>query len=122
MTVILQILFALSGLLFISSFFIKGANSKIEKELEQLSMDYLQEIYQLKKRMTILEEEILGGETLQTNSMNRKIPQKSIHQVIKNQIISLAQQGLPIEQIARQSSLSVEEVLHVLENAGRNRT
>jgi hypothetical protein len=37
-----------------------------------------------------------------------------IHEIIKNQVLALAQQGKPIEQIASQSSLAIDDVYRIL--------
>ncbi len=55
------IIILLSACNFIIYYFLfsKGQTKTIEKELEELSFSVLQENYQLKKRMKVLEEELL---------------------------------------------------------------
>ncbi|MUK87119.1 hypothetical protein GMD78_01735 [Ornithinibacillus sp. L9] len=46
--------------LFILSFFLTDKFEKLENEVEQLSISTMQETYQLKKKVKILEEELLA--------------------------------------------------------------
>ncbi|MFS0672819.1 hypothetical protein [Ornithinibacillus sp. 179-J 7C1 HS] len=48
--------------LFIASFFLNDRFEKIESEIEQLSISTMQETYQLKKKVKVLEEELLTEE------------------------------------------------------------
>ncbi len=48
--------------LFILSFFMNDRFEKIESEIEQLSMSTMQDTYQLKKKVKVLEEELLTEE------------------------------------------------------------
>jgi uncharacterized protein YoxC len=45
--------------LFILSFFVNDRFEKIESDIEQLSISTMQETYQLKKKVKVLEEELL---------------------------------------------------------------
>ncbi|MCU9613882.1 hypothetical protein OEV98_09950 [Caldibacillus lycopersici] len=109
---ILFILFGVGIILFILSFFLPNRTKEIKNELEQLSLQLFQETYQIKRRLKILEEELL----IPNNSVHKKNPYISPNQIIINQVQLLYQQGLPIEKIARQSALSVEEVIAILES------
>ncbi|WP_047979912.1 hypothetical protein [Ornithinibacillus contaminans] len=48
--------------LFVLSFFLNDRFEKIESDLEQLSISTMQDTYQLKKKVKILEEELLTEE------------------------------------------------------------
>ncbi|WP_338470254.1 hypothetical protein R4Z10_15815 [Niallia sp. XMNu-256] len=79
-------------------------------------MQQLQEIYQMKKKLKVLEEELLVtemDEPTSVTSFSRK-ENKDVHDIIKNQVWSLSKQGIPVEQIAKQSSLSVTDVESIL--------
>jgi hypothetical protein len=105
-------LLGFSILLFFVSFFQKDRYAAIEKEVEDLSMTVLQENYQMKKRLKVLEEELLmDGEAFQGHKPSSRKP---IHEVVKNQVIALHQQGTPLEQIAKQSALTKSEVAHII--------
>ncbi|MCA1063399.1 hypothetical protein QTG56_12805 [Rossellomorea sp. AcN35-11] len=105
-------LVSISVLLLIISFFQRDRYLDIEKDMEELSMNVLQEHYQLKKRIRVLEEELMmnGDAPLKTSLPSRK----PIHEIVKNQVIALHQQGLSVDQIAKQSALSKAEVLQLI--------
>lgn len=73
-------------------------------------MNVLQEHYKLKKRISVLEEELMldGEMTL------HKTP---INEIIKNQVISLYKQGVKVDQITKQSTLSKQEVLSIIQDS-----
>jgi hypothetical protein len=105
-------LVSFSILLLVISFFQRDRYRDIEKDIEELSMNVLQEHYQLKKRIRVLEEELMvNGDApfKKTDSVR-----KPIHEVVKNQVIALYQQGIPVEQIAKQSALSKSEVQQLI--------
>ncbi|PLR76960.1 hypothetical protein CU633_12880 [Bacillus sp. V3-13] len=106
---------ALSILLIIVSMFLKDPHKEVRDDLDEFSLQQMQEIYQIKKKLAVLEEELLVYEDLQPSFVPKK---KQIHAILKNQVISLAQQGLTTEQIARQSSLSTSEVNSILQELG----
>ncbi|WP_226673143.1 hypothetical protein [Rossellomorea aquimaris] len=102
-------LVSFSILLLALSFLQRDRYSDIEKDIEELSMNVLQENYKLKKRISVLEEELMmdGEVTFQKNPVN---------EIIKNQVISLHKQGVNVDQITKQSALSKQEVLSVIKN------
>ncbi len=109
-------LFSLSALLFLLSLFYKGQETKVEKEIEQLSLEHAQEMYIIKKRLRALEEEILQeGSFSEASFLNNSLP---INDVIQNQVIHLYKQGLSIDQISRQSALLTDEVIKIIESRG----
>ncbi|MEK4028809.1 MULTISPECIES: hypothetical protein [Bacillaceae] len=98
------------------SFFLKDRSRLLEKEVEDLSMQFLQETYQLKKKIKVLEEELLIGtpatsfqETASTSETT-----VGINEILKNQVISLYYQGAKMEEISRQSSLTLSQVRQIL--------
>lgn len=109
MKTILIILFNIAILLFILSFFLPDPNKQLKEEVEQLSLQFYQESYQLKRRLKVLEEELLMTDGLRQNQLMNEP-----HEIIVNQVKQLAKQGLPIEQIAKQSALSSEDVKAIL--------
>ena len=108
MDTIIIILLSTSILLFIISFFQKDRTKQLEKELEELSFSVLQENYQLKKRMKVLEEELLMEDTLLDAKPLRSSGEPN--EILKNHVLALYNQGLNIQQIANQSSLSPDIV------------
>ncbi|WP_019154510.1 hypothetical protein [Robertmurraya massiliosenegalensis] len=122
MEYIVPILLGVSILLFIISFFIKDPYKDLKNELDQFSMQQIQEIYQLKRKIKILEEELLiDDREFQASSTPQQAQKKEIHAIIKNQVWTLAQQGVSIDQIAVQSSLSIDDVQTIIrEFSGRD--
>ncbi|KIL44404.1 hypothetical protein [Jeotgalibacillus soli] len=114
-----MIVAGIAVLLFIFSFFLKDRTKKTEEELEELSMNLYQEMYQLKKRIRILEEEMMVDTKLvvsKTSSMKQRTNiSKPINEIILNQVLALHKQGLPLDQIVRLSSLSKEEVQTIIQ-------
>ncbi|MED3571627.1 hypothetical protein ACTHQT_08970 [Cytobacillus praedii] len=111
-------LLAFALILLIISAFLKDPYKIIREEIDQLSMQQIQEMYVIKKKLKVLEEELLvGDEAFHPSSSSRQSfpsEKKEIHEIIKNQVWSLAQQGLTVDQISRQSSLSPTEVETIL--------
>ncbi|MCL7747197.1 hypothetical protein [Halalkalibacter alkaliphilus] len=59
MEISIIVLLSFAVLLFILSFFRKDRIKQVEKQLDHMSITYMQEIYQLKKKIQVLEEELL---------------------------------------------------------------
>ncbi|MFS0613872.1 hypothetical protein [Lederbergia ruris] len=106
------ILFSLSILFFLISLFQPDRTKALEKELEQLSMKLLQENYLLKKRVKVLEEELLTPDFQESFSM--KEPSNKPNEILKNQVIALYHQGLNLGQISKQSSLPINKVQQII--------
>lgn len=106
------ILFSLSILFFLISLFQPDRTKALEKELEQLSMKLLQENYLLKKRVKVLEEELLTPDFQKSFSM--KEPSNKPNEILKNQVIALYHQGLNLGQISKQSSLPINKVQQII--------
>ncbi|USK53753.1 hypothetical protein LIS82_19385 [Cytobacillus solani] len=111
-------LLAFALILLIISAFLKDPYKMIREEIDQLSMQQIQEMYVIKKKLKVLEEELLVGDEAFRPSPSIRQPfpseRKEVHEIIKNQVWSLAQQGLTVDQISRQSSLSSNEVETIL--------
>ena len=118
-------LLALAVILLICSVFMKDPYKIVREEIDQLSMQQIQDMYVIKKKLKVLEEELLVNDvefqpisTIRPPSFSNE--KKEIHDIIKNQVWSLVQQGLTVDQIARQSSLTPGEVESILaEKIGR---
>ncbi|AKP47811.1 MULTISPECIES: helix-turn-helix domain-containing protein [Bacillus] len=103
-------LLAASLLLFILSFFMKSRFKTMEQQLEEISLQFLQENYQVKKKLKVLEEELLMGDPYSEEKNSRQ----KVNEIIRNQVISLYFQGKSMDQIAKQSSLSLSQVKQIL--------
>lgn len=115
MGILMFILLGFSLLLILVSFFQKDPIKELKEEMDQLTLQQVQELYQIKKKIKILEEELLLSSVDFSPGLPLKNNQKEIHDIIKNQVWALAQQGKPIEQIAISASLSQDEVFTILQ-------
>ncbi|ARK20091.1 hypothetical protein CSV69_09465 [Sporosarcina sp. P26b] len=110
------ILLIIGVLAVIASFFVGNRRHAMNDELENVSISLHQETSNLKKRVRLLEEELMvaspAPETI------APAPQKTVHAIIVNQITSLHKQGYTIPEIAKRASLSEQEVTEVLHSKG----
>nr|WP_221301874.1 DUF433 domain-containing protein [Texcoconibacillus texcoconensis] len=96
-------MFALSTILFILSLLQKDRSSKFEEQLENQSIRYMQEMYQLKRKISSLEEALLSSETFD-NSLNR------------DDALAMYEDGYSIEEIAQFANITPEDVESLLAN------
>lgn len=119
METLIVLLFSLAIVLLIISFFGKDKVAKLEEDLEQMTLTYMQDIYQLKKKVKILEEEFVIQDDLVPSVKDQSTVTPNdiepIHEILKSQVLSLYSQGLTLDQIARQSSLTKEQTISVIE-------
>lgn len=140
------ILMIVGVLLIIASFFFKNSSKKVEQDVEELSISIFQETNNLKRRLKIVEEELLLEPEFQVKSaQNNAIPNpqvqqvmqavqqaaqasktgqaapktKPIHQIIVSQVLELNKQGLSVADISIRSNLTEEQVRQVIANGGR---
>ncbi|WP_223556156.1 hypothetical protein [Lysinibacillus sphaericus] len=141
------ILMIVGILLIIVSFFFKNNAKKVEQDVEELSISIFQETNNLKRRLKIVEEELLlepefqvKANSAQNNMPDPKVQQviqavqqaaqaskagqgapqtKNIHQIIVSQVLELNKQGLSVADISIRSNLSEEQVRQVIANGGR---
>ncbi|MGE7879579.1 hypothetical protein [Peribacillus muralis] len=122
METLIILLFSLAIILLILSFFSKDKVAKLEEDIEQMTITYMQDIYQLKKKVKVLEEEfVIEDDPIPAVKAKYQQPpgissdSEPIHEILKSQVLSLYGQGLSLAQIAKQSSLTEEQTLSVIE-------
>ncbi|WP_044894848.1 hypothetical protein [Bacillus alveayuensis] len=108
----------LSLLLLILSFFAKDKMKVLEEQIDQLTMSFAQETYQLKKKLKVLEEELLMSDEDIMEIVRQKALKDSV-QLEREQVLSLYKQGLSYEQIAKETALTTEEVRMILQQYWR---
>lgn len=99
-------------ILIILSFFIKNPIKRIEKELEDLSLDYYQDANQFRRRLKIIEEELMIEPKLNSSKNNQQA--KPIHEILVSQVLALHQQGYNVDEISKRSALTIDQVKSVI--------
>lgn len=122
----------------IVSFFLKDSSKKIEKDLEELSISIYQETNSLKRRLKVVEEELLLEPNFQVKSpipnktkssfnqsfqlkQTEAAPAKNvkpINEILVRQVIELKKQGYTLQEMIKMSPLSEEQIRYILKNNG----
>lgn len=96
-------------ILFILSFFMNDRFKDIEDQLEQQSMSTMQDTYQMKKKIKILEEELLASDLpddfLKKRNQTSETDQK---------IVQLHEKGYSVQEITELTKLSTYDVQSIL--------
>src|SRR5699024_577061 len=104
-------------ILFIVSFFADDKISKLEEQLEQFSITTMQDTYQLKKKIKILEEELLTSnvsEPAYKQDMSM-VPDSVKHKpLLMQKVQHLHEQGYSNDEIADQTKLSEQDIQTIL--------
>src|SRR5699024_891922 len=110
-------------ILFIASFFMNDKYNEIESELEQLSIQSMQYTYQLRKKLEVLEEELLSWHIVAATDQQPTVQvQNEIPSTLKNKplllqkVYHLQQQGYSVEDIAEQTDLTTHDIQTILKN------
>lgn len=88
---------------------------KLEDQLEQFSIATMQDTYQMKKKIKILEEELLSGDPQNTSFKNIP-PSLKNKPLLLQKVYHLSQQGYSIEDISKQTDLSSHDIQTILTN------
>lgn len=96
-------LFLISIILFIFSFITKDPYKKLEQQIESNSIQMMQEMYFLKKKVRQLEEEILTASAAPVQRLTR------------NDILELQEEGYAVEEITKITGYSTLEVENLLD-------
>ena len=106
----------------IISFFIKDRSKKVERDVEELSINIYQETNNLKRRLKMVEEELMLEPT-PTFKTQKPAPMpaaaatnasKPIHSILVSQVVELNKQGLSIEEISQRSTLTHDQIRSIL--------
>ncbi|OLO26945.1 hypothetical protein BTR23_21470 [Alkalihalophilus pseudofirmus] len=111
MEIVIIVLFVLAIVLIVASLFMKDRTKDLENQLDGFTMTFMQEIYQLKKKITILEEELLSGS--EDTFLNQTMKKNTTSGLI-NEVASYYEAGYSIEKIAELTTLSENEVLGLI--------
>ncbi|ASS91916.1 MAG: hypothetical protein C6W58_07040 [Bacillaceae bacterium] len=118
MEIVIIILFLVSIALLGIAYTQRDDIKELEQEVEHLSVSAMQEIYKMKKKMRVLEEELLQGTNTKPVSQDT---QSVIHfdYYTKNKILSKYQQGMSIAEIAKSENATTDEVKLIIEQNKR---
>ncbi|KGP91965.1 hypothetical protein N780_16645 [Pontibacillus chungwhensis BH030062] len=109
-------LFSVALVLYILSFFTKSRIQDLEEQIEEISLNTIQETYQLKKKMKVLEEELLIEEEPgplykeSTSKPSRESEQGSMG----TRVLELYQEGFTTKQIAEKTSMKEHDIFVTL--------
>ncbi|WP_176142535.1 hypothetical protein [Halobacillus hunanensis] len=99
-------------ILFIVSFFMNDRLRDVEDQVEQLSLQYMQESYQMKKKLNVLEEELLSSD-LTEEILKQSYSNKQSPPLIAN-IQNLHQSGYSTAEIAKKTNLNEYDVHSII--------
>lgn len=113
MIYVLITLIAVAVILFIVTFFMHDKFDDLENQFEQFSISTMQDTYQLKKKVKILEEELLtddlSGDIQPTQAAANK-------PLLMQKVYHLHQQGYSADTIADRTELTSSDVKTILKN------
>ncbi|SFL82089.1 hypothetical protein SAMN04487943_104156 [Gracilibacillus orientalis] len=98
-------------ILWVLSFFMQDKFKQLEDQLEQFSISSLQETYQLKKKINILEEELLIDDFSVEQTINSANTQQS---PIMRKVKDLYNQGQDTDYIAEQLNMNEYDVISII--------
>jgi uncharacterized membrane protein len=114
-------LIVIAILLFVVSFFLEDNVKQLEEQLEQFSITTMQDMYQLKKKINILEEELLTEVVnIEPARTSPKMPETVKNKpLLIQKVYHLHQQGYSTADISRQTNLEQTDIQTILNhNAG----
>lgn len=130
--------------LIILSFFLRDPAKRVERELEDLSINIYQETNNMKRRLKIVEEELLlepnfkvqpqkpaqapqqspmetfqqVAAQVQASKVVKSKPAPKVHSILISQVLELSKQDLTIDEISKLSTLPPEQVKSIIANGG----
>ena len=121
MEILIITLLCVAIFLLILSFFKKDSLTNLERTVDELSLQHVQDLYQLKNRVRILEEELLSVNTFDVLKKEKahesSNSNEQINKILKNQVLALDQQGMSIEEISKRSTLTHQNIRSILKES-----
>lgn len=116
------ILMGSGAIIVLISLFSGNSTKRLEKELEELTLSFYNENNQLKRRIKVIEEELLLSTKPASVKPLQKQPQKkatttpvsSINKILVSQVLVLHEQGYSMSDISQRSSLSYDQIATIL--------
>ncbi len=105
-------LLATGVVLLILSFFATDRFEELESEFEQFSISTMQDTYQMKKKIEVLEEELLTDGNLTSNILHTSDSEPRVIQ----KVLQLHRQGLSVVDIAQRTKLTNDNIQTIITN------
>ncbi|TMW74122.1 response regulator transcription factor [Alteribacter natronophilus] len=122
----IALMFGVSALLFLLSFARKDPSKEMEKQLENFSISLMKEMYQLKKKVNVLEEEhmIANGtreaaaasledysfEEKQSASSQTHSGEQPSRQLTRDDVLALYEEGYSVKAISEETYRTEQEI------------
>lgn len=102
-------------ILFVTSFFFNDKLQSVEEQLEQFSIATMQDTYQLKNKIKVLEEELLTNEAIASTVTNNDSPKKfENNPLLVQKVQHLHEQGYSLDDISKETELNNDDVQAIL--------
>lgn len=101
--------------LFIGSFFMDDKYKQLEDQFEQFSISTMQDTYLMKKKIKILEEELLTDD-IQQSTFDNVPPSLKNKPLLIQKVYHLHQQGYSTDAISKQTDLNNHDIQTILNN------
>lgn len=107
-------LLSLSAILFLLSFFQKDSTEAVEKQVENMSIQLMQEIYYLKKKVNALEEEYM----IDSGNLSGADRKKDIYRqsLTRDDVLAMYEEGYSVEDIASMTDSDSNDIEELLAN------
>ncbi|UOR12307.1 hypothetical protein [Halobacillus amylolyticus] len=110
---VLVTLSSIAIILFILSFFMNDRLKDVEDQVEQLSLQFMQDSYQMKKKLNVLEEELLSGD-LTEDILRQSHYQKSQKPPLVTRVQTMHMKGYSPSEIAKDTNLNEHDVHSII--------
>lgn len=100
--------------LFVGSFFMNDKLTELENQLEQFSISTMQDTYQIKKKLRVLEEELLTDD-IATPAKDIPVSLQDKPLLIQK-VYHLRQQGYSTDDISKRTQLNNHDIQTILKN------
>ncbi|MFQ3542770.1 hypothetical protein Q7A53_01695 [Halobacillus rhizosphaerae] len=119
MVILLITLASISVVLFLFSFGMNDRFKDLENQVEQLSMKMMQDNYQMKQKMKILEEELLAEDLTSEILKNPYKKTASSTLPFMDKVKSMHNKGYKSHYIAKETNLEEHDVRSILQQFSR---
>lgn len=115
------ILMAAGAVIVLISLFLGNSSKRLEKDVEELTLSFYNENNQLKRRIKVIEEELLlspKASPIKAVAQKKAAtpPISSINKILVSQVLILHEQGYSMSDISQRSSLTYDQIASILQN------